>query len=184
MYPIQQQLAAAGRIQFETQLTWYNTLGQTALDSMEKLMHLNVAAARASMEESAATARQALHARDPQEILRLVRAQTGPNFGKAIAYSNHLVNIATNAQAELARVAEEQVAEVGRRAGEMVDEVARVAPPGVDSVLVVMKSAIGKASNGYAQMNKTTRQAVVALENNSNAAVNQIVQPTPDAASQ
>lgn len=178
MFPIQQQITAATRSHLDTQLAFFSDFGQTAMESIEKLVQLNIAAARASLEESSAAAVKMLAARDPNELLSIVRAQGGPNFGKAIAYGNHVINIATNAQSEITRSAEAQIAAAGRQASEMVEEAARSAPPGVENMLAVMKSAIGNATNGYEQINKSTRQAAEALESNTNAVVNQIVTPT------
>lgn len=177
MFPIQQQMSVATRIQLEAQLALFREMSQTAIESIEKLSHLNIAAARASMQESSSTARQMLAANGPQEVMSLMRAQTGPTIGKAIAYGNHLVNIATNAQAELTRAAESQVAETARRAGELVEEVAKNAPPGSENFLSMVKAAIGSSSSGYEQFNRSTRRAVEVLESNVNAAVNQMVQP-------
>jgi phasin family protein len=182
MFPIQQQISAATLAQLEAQLGLFREFGQTAVESVEKLTQLNLAAARASMEESASNARQMLAADGPQQVVSLLRAQTGPNLGKAIAYGNHLVNIATNAQAEMTRAAEMQVAEASRRAGELVEEAARNAPPGSGNMLALMKAAIGSAGSGYEQMNRSTRRAVQVIESNVNAAVNQIVQPAAPSA--
>lgn len=181
MFPIQQQISAATVAQFEAQLGLFREFSQTAIESIEKLTQLNLAAARASMEESAANASRMLSAGGPQEVMSLARAQAGPNMGKAIAYGNHLINIATSAQTELARATEMQVAESSRRAGELVDAAGRNAPPGSENVLALMKLAIGGASSGYEQVNRSTRRAVQVLESNVNQAVNQIVQPQTQA---
>jgi phasin family protein len=177
MPTIQDQIAAAARVQFDSQIALFSDMSLTALESIEKLVHLNLAAARASMDETSAAAVQVLSARDANEVMQKMRNQSGPNVGKAIAYGNHLVNIATNAQAEFARAAEIQFAQAGRKASELVGEAAKIAPPGVDNVLSLMRSAIGNASSGVEQVNKSTREAVEVLESNVNAAVNQIVQP-------
>lgn len=185
MSPIQQQMTAVARIQFETQLVWYRELSQTAIESMERLLHLNIAAARASMQDSSATAKQMLQASGPTEVMSIVRAQAGPNMGKAIAYSNHVVNIASDAHTELTRCAETQIAEAGQRAGDMIEAAARSAP-GSEPFLALMKSAIGSTSSGYQRLNRSSREAVETLEANVNAAVNQIVHPasTPESPDQ
>ncbi|HVL76720.1 MAG TPA: phasin family protein [Noviherbaspirillum sp.] len=179
MFPSQQQIAAAARAQFDTQVALYREFSQTALDSMEKLTRLNIAAVRASMEENSALARQMLTARDMQQAVSVMRTQTGPSIGKAIAYGNHVVNIASDAQADLTRATEVQLAEAARRAGELVDEAARNAPPGTENLMALVKVAIGSATAGYEEVNRSTRRAVQTLESNVNAAVNQIVQPAP-----
>lgn len=179
MISIPQQFSEASRTQLDSQLALYSDFSQTALNCIEKLVHLNIAAMRASMEETSSAAVQLMGARGPGELASLIREQSNPNVGKVIAYSNHLVNIATNAQAEYARAAETQIAEAGRKASRLVEDAAKSAPPGVENMLAMMKSAIGNASSGYEQLNKTTRLAAEALETNTDAAVNEIVQPEP-----
>jgi|GEM_PF-2344633 len=176
MIPIQQQMSAA-RIQCDAQLAWAQDWMQTALDSMERLARLNLAAARASMQESAAAAHQMLAAGSAQEAMSLMRAQTGPNIGKAIAYGNHLVNIAGDAHAAFTRSTEARIAEAGRRAGELLDQASSSAPPGSAPFLALVKVAVGNASSGYERLNRSSRQAVETLESNVNATVNQIVHP-------
>lgn len=181
MYPMQQQLADAARAQFDAQAHLYRELNQTMLESVEKLTRLNLAAARASMEESSASARQLLSAQDAQQAMSLLRAQTGPTFGKFIAYSNHLINIATNAQADLTRAAEQQLAASGRRAMELVDEAARHAPPGAEHIIGLFKAVVGNAGAGYEQLNRSSRRVLQLLESNMSTAVGQAVPPAASA---
>lgn len=177
MFPIQQQLASAVRAQFEIQLALYENFSKTAIESVEKLTELNTAAARASLQESQENAREMLQSPSPQEVLVKLRAQSGPALGKAIAYSNHLVHIGTSAQAEIASATETQIAQACRRATELIDEMAQAVPGGPGPGVALVKAAIGSASSGYGQVNRSARRAVQALETNVDAAVNQIVKP-------
>lgn len=183
MFMIPQQISSAAQIQFDAQLALFRETSQTALESIEKLMQLNLAAARASMQDSSSVARDMLDADGPQEAMSVIRAQTGPNIGKAIAYSNHVVNIATDAQADLTRAAETRMAETARRAGELLEEAARNAPPGSEQFLAFLKLAIGSTTSGYEQLNRSSRRAMEALGSNVNAAVNQMVQPASEPSS-
>jgi phasin family protein len=174
MFPINEQLANAVKAGFEAQLSVLTTLTTKAIESMEQVMHLNVTAAKATLEESAANARQLLDAKDPQEFLSLTVAQAQPTAAKAIAYSRHLANIATTSQIEITRTAEEQVAATGRKVSALIDEVAKNAPAGSDNMMAIVKSAINNASEGYKQLTKTTEQAAGVMEANLNTAVTQV----------
>src|SRR5690606_19075403 len=99
-------LSSAAQIQFDAQLALFRDTGQAVLESVEKLMHLNLAATRASMLDSSSAARDMLSANGAGDAMSVVRAQAGPSIGKAIAYGNHVVNIATATQADLTRAAE------------------------------------------------------------------------------
>jgi phasin family protein len=176
MFPMNEQITNATKANLEAQLSILTALTAKAFESVEKVVDLNLNAAKASLEDSAVAARQLLSAKDPQEFLSLTAAQAQPTAAKAIAYSRHLAGIASTAQAEFTRAAEEQIAETGRKVSALVDDVSRNAPAGSENVIAIMKSAIGNASAGYEQLTKTTKQAVEVMEANLNSAVNQFSQ--------
>jgi phasin family protein len=174
MFPIQDQISVAAKANLEANLALYNSLTAKALQSVEQLITLNLAAAKASMEESSAVARQLLTAKDPQECISLVTSQARPNLEKMLAYGNHLAGIASSVQAEYTKAAETQMAEISRKTNELMDAAASKAPAGSESLVAMMKSALGNASSGYEQLSRTGKQAVEALEANLNAAVGQL----------
>lgn len=176
MFAFSEQLSNATKTTFENQLAAFTALTGKAFESVEKVVELNITAAKASLEDSAATAKQLLAAKDPQEFFTLAAAQAQPNVAKAIAYGRHLATIASTAQAEFARTAEEQVAEASRQVNTFVDDVSKNAPAGSENVVAIVKSALGNANAGYEQISKTTKQAVEVMEANLNSAVSQFTQ--------
>jgi phasin family protein len=183
MFSIPEQFSTVAKANFEAQLSILTALTSKAFESVEKVVDLNINVAKASLEDSAITARQLLSAKDPQEFFSLSAAQAQPTAAKAIAYGRHLAGIASSAQAELTRAAEEQFAETGRKVSALVDDVSKNAPAGSENVIAIVKSAIGNANAGYEQFSKTTKQAVEAMEANMNSAVNQFSQATEKTAS-
>jgi phasin family protein len=176
MFSIPEQFSTVAKANFEAQLSILTALTSKAFESVEKVVDLNINVAKASLEDSAITARQLLSAKDPQEFFSLSAAQAQPTAAKAIAYGRHLAGIASSAQAELTRAAEEQFAETGRKVSALVDDVSKNAPAGSENVIAIVKSAIGNANAGYEQFSKTTKQAVEAMEANMNSAVSQFSQ--------
>ncbi|RJF96189.1 TIGR01841 family phasin [Noviherbaspirillum saxi] len=173
MFPMQDTFAQAAKTALENNMNLYLTLTGKTLESVEKLVTLNMTAVKASMEESSAAARQVLTAQNPQEFMALVGAQAKPTLAKAMAYNGHLANIASSTQAEFAKATEEQFAQASRRMTELVDEAAKNAPPGSENVVALVKTAFGNASAGYEQINKTAKQAVQAFETNLTSVTNQ-----------
>jgi len=171
MFPSQDVISQAAKANIESSLNLYTTLSGKALESIEKLWTLNLTAAKASLDESSATTRQLLAAKDPQQLMALVSAQAKPTLDKAIAYNGHLANIASGVQAEFSRAAEQQFADISRQISQFVDEAAKNAPPGSENAVAMLKTAFGNAAAGYEQFNKTAKQAVQAFEANiANAA--------------
>jgi phasin family protein len=171
MFPSQEAISQAARANIESSLNLYTALSGKTIESIEKLWTLNLTAAKASLDESSATTRQLLAAKDPQQFIALISAQTKPTFDKAIAYNGHLANIASGVQAEFSRAAEKQFADIGRQFSQFVDEAVKNAPPGSENAVAILKTAFGNAAAGYEQFNKNARQAVHTFEANiANAA--------------
>jgi phasin family protein len=183
MFSIPEQFSAVTKANLDAQLDMFSALSNKAFEGVEKIIDLNLSLVKASMEETAETAKQLLSAKDPQEFIALTTAQAQPNVQKAIAYSRHLAGIASSTQAEFSKAAEEQIAENSRKIISLVDDVAKNAPPGSENAIALVKSAVGNASAGYEQLSKTTKQAAEALEVNVAAAVNQFSQAAEKTAS-
>ena len=176
MFAIPEQFSNATKANFESQFAIFSSLTSKALESMEKLVELNMTAAKATLEESAAATRQLLGAKDAQEFLSLSAAQVQPNAEKALSYSRQVAAIAAGTQAEFSKAAETQLAETNSKVISLVDEMSKNAPAGSENVVAAFKASIGNANAGYEQFSKTAKQAREAVETNVNAAVNQFTQ--------
>jgi phasin family protein len=176
MFAIPEQFSNATKANFEQQFAVFSSLTAKAFEGMEKLVELNITAAKASLEESSIATRQLLAAKDPQEFFSLAAAQTQPTAEKAMSYSKQVAAIVAGTQAEFTTAAEAQIAETNRKVISLVDEVSKNAPAGSENVVAAFKASLGNANAGYEQLTKTTKQAAEAIENNVSAAVNQFTQ--------
>jgi len=182
MFSIPEQFSNATKANFEAQFAIFSTLTNKAFEGVEKFVDLNLTAAKASLEETSATTKQLLAAKDPQEFFSLATAQAQPSAEKTLAYGRHLASIASSTGAEFSKAAETQIAETNRKVISLVDEVTKNAPAGTENAVALLKSAIGNATAGYEQFTKTAKQAVEALENNLNATVSQFTSAAAKAA--
>jgi phasin family protein len=173
MFSIPEQFSNATKANFESQFALFSSLTNKAFEGVEKIVDLNLTAAKASLEETSTTAKQLLSAKDPQEFFSLTAAQVQPAAEKTIAYGRHLASIASGATAEFSKAAEAQIIETNRKVISLVDEVSKNAPAGTENAVALFKSAVGSANAGYEQFSKTAKQAAETLEANVNAAVNQ-----------
>lgn len=183
MLPNNKYFETAVRSNLEAQVAMLTALTTTVFESLEKVVDLNLNAGKTSLEESAATAKQLLSAKDPQESLSLAVAQAQPTVAKVIAYSRHLVGIAAASQAEFSRITEEQFAEKGRRVAALVGQASKNAPAGSENAMAIMQAAIHNAKAGYERFNKTTKHAAEAVEANMSTAVQQFSQSAEKTAS-
>ena len=115
MFSNTQQLSSefsnATKTLFENQFAAFNALTNNVVGSVEKVVALNLAAVKSSTEETIAAAQQLFAAKDPQEFLALVTAQSKLNAEKVQSYGRHLADIASSTNAELSKVVEAQVAQ-------------------------------------------------------------------------
>ena len=86
-------------------------LSQTWFDAAERFMELNLAAAKATLEESVERTQAMLSVRDVQELLALSGGMTQPTLEKAVSYSRNAYSIANGASTEVSRIVEAQIAE-------------------------------------------------------------------------
>jgi phasin family protein len=176
MFAFPEQFSNATKASLDAQFAMMSSLTSKAFEGMEKLVELNITAAKATLEESSQTVKQLLSAKDPQEFFSLSAAQAQPTAEKAMSYGRQVAAIASGTQAEFSRAAEAQIAETNRKVVSLVDEVTKNAPAGTESAVAALKAGIGNASAGYEQFSKTAKQAVEVMETNVNAAVNQFSQ--------
>ena len=181
MFAIPEQFSNATKANLESQFALFSSLTAKTFEGVEKLVELNINAAKASLEESSIATRQLLSAKDPQEFFSLSAAQAQPTAEKAMSYSRQVAAIAAGTQAEFTRAAEQQIADTSRKVITLVDEVTKNAPAGSENVVAAFKSTLGNANAGYEQMTKTAKQAVEAMETNVNAAVSQFTQAAQNA---
>ncbi|MBC3862008.1 phasin family protein [Undibacterium jejuense] len=171
-----EQFIAATKTNLEAQFASLTALNKKAFEGLEQLFALNVNAAKASFEESTATAKQLMAAKDPQEFFTLTAAQAQPSAEKALAYGRHLASITTATQQEFTKAVEAHIAETNTKVIGLIDEVTKNAPAGSEQAVVALKSVVGNINAGYEQLSKTTKQAVQTLEENLSKATQQFTQ--------
>ena len=182
MFSIPEQFSTATKTSIEAQVAVFSALTGKAFEGVEKMIELNLIAAKSSMEEASATAKQLLSAKDAQEFFSLSAAQAQPSAEKASAYGRQLAAIAAGTQAEFTKAAEAQIADTSKKVISLVEEVSKNAPAGSEQAVALLKSALGNANAGFEQLSKSSKQAVDTIETNLAAAVSQFTQAAEKAA--
>ena len=159
------QILAAQRAQVETLFGLTNT----AFSSVEKLVDLNISAAKAALGDAQEQAAGVLGAKDAQELIALQASLFQPLADKAAAYSRHLYDIASGTNAEFSKAFEGKVAEGQAQFAALVDNAAKNAPAGSETAVAMMKSAVAAANNAFESVQKAVKQASDVAEANFNA---------------
>ena len=149
------QILAAQRAQVETLFG----LTTTAFSSVEKLVDLNISAAKAALGDAQEQAAGVLGAKDAQELIALQAAALQPLAEKTAAYSRHLYEIATQAGTDLGKQLESQTSNTQKKVMGLVDNVAQNAPAGSETAVAMLKSSMAAASNAFESVQKVMKQA-------------------------
>ena len=164
MFAFQEQFSNNAKAAFESQLAAFHALTGKAFEGTEKVIALNLAATKASVQESTASAKHLFAAKDAQEFFAVAASQAKPGAEKATSYGRHLSEIVSGIQAEFAKTTEAQIAEAKTRLNALVEAVAKSAPAGSENAVDILKSVVANANSGYEQVSKTIKQNVEKVE--------------------
>lgn len=154
MFTADQLLAA----QKSTLASWFD-VSQKTFEGVEKLVELNLQAAKTSLDEAANHTKALLAVKDAQELLALQSNALQPVAEKAAAYGRHLYDITSNTSAEVSRLAETQLTDVQKKFAAVVDSALKNAPAGTENAAVLVKSAVAAANNAFDTLQRTAKQA-------------------------
>jgi phasin family protein len=170
-YLTAEQVLAAQKAHVETLFG----LTHKAFEGVEKLVELNLQAAKVVMTEAADTTRAALGVKDAQELMALQQATLQPAAEKAVAYSRNVYEIATATNDEFVRVAETQFADLQKTFTSVVDSMVKNAPAGSETAVGFVKSAMAAANNAIESAQKVAKQAADVADANFQAVTGSVV---------
>lgn len=145
-------------------------LSHTMFDTTERLVDLNLAAAKAMMEESAEKAQAFMGVKDAQEFLALGGAMAQPTVEKFVSYGRNVYSIATDAGSDVTKIVETQIADGNKKFADLIEFAAKSAPAGSEPAVSMVKSALAAANTAYDTFSKATKQAVDMAESNFSTA--------------
>ena len=160
-----EQIVAAHKANVETLFG----LTAKAFEGVEKLVELNLSAAKAALDESASNTQTALSVKDAQELVAMQANLFQPLAEKTAAYSRHLYDIATATTSEMTKAAEATAADAQKKFMSVVDTAVKNAPAGSENAVALVKSAVAAANNAYESVHKASKQAVEVAEANFQA---------------
>ena len=140
-----------------------------AFAGVEKLVELNLTAAKAAMDESAHNTQTALSVKDAQELLALQASLFQPLAEKTAAYSRHLYDIATGTSGEFSKTFEAQSAAAQKQFAALVESASANAPAGSEQAVAMMKGAVSAANTAFESVQKAVKQASDMAESNITA---------------
>jgi len=153
MYQTPEHLIAASKTNMEAALRFAGV----ALRSVEKLVEVQLGAAKSALAESAATARAIAAAKDPQDLTTLRDRVLQPNLESAQAYARGVYDIAAAAQEEFSKLVEAQFAEMNKSVVTALDKAAKNAPAGADIAVSALRTAVASANAAFDNVSKVAK---------------------------
>jgi len=152
-----------------------NTLGHSLFGATEKLVALNLAAAKAMMQDASEMSRTLLGARDAQELAALSSTLNQTTLEKLVGYSRNVYAIASGASAEFTKVLETQINDGNRKVTEILEIATKNAPAGSEPLVSMFKGAVAASNTAFDTATKTAKQAADWAESNFAAAASATV---------
>jgi phasin family protein len=163
---IPEQISAANKIGVDVALR----AAGIALEGTERLIELNLKAARGAFADTAKAAKSLTNVKDVKELAAVKPLAVQPALEKASAYARGLWEITSDAQAEFAKLFEDRVISFNKTVAEGLDKVAKTGPAGSDVAVAAVKSAIAAANSAYDSAVKAAKQVADLTEANVVAA--------------
>jgi phasin family protein len=167
-----EQIAAAQKANLET----LTGLTNQALQSIEKLVELNLAIAKQSLSDSVNNAKKALEVKDIQQLLAHQAETVQPMAEKIMAYSRHLYDLAHETQANFTQSAEKELQAGQMKMNALVEDWTKNAPAGSDAAVQAMKQAIASANNVFETSQKAVKHAVEVAQINMTSATDAVME--------
>ena len=139
-------------------------LSSKAFEGVERLVELNVQAAKATMGEFSETVHAALAVKSPQELMALQASLVKPAAEKAAAYGRHVQDIVTSTGADLRAAVQVQIADAQRKFNDAFETAVKNAPAGSENAVALMKSTLAQAGKAYESVGKAAAQVTEAVD--------------------
>ncbi len=145
-------------------------LADTALESAERFLTLNLDVSRHWFEQSITHIKALQEVRDVRSFVNLRAAQTQPAIDAAMNYSRGVYEIARESREEAAKIVGVQLADVSADVSDAIDQVLQRAPAGSEGAVAVIRTAIDTANSAYDKMNVVALKIAVITQANVSAA--------------
>jgi phasin family protein len=171
MYQAPEKLIEMNRANIETAMRFAGI----ALEGAERMIELQLKAAKAAFADSVQGAKAFASVKDLQQFAAFNDNLTQPSIEKATAYARSVYDVAAATQAEFNKIIEEQVAEFNKQTVTALDKMVKTAPAGSELGIATLKSAIAAVNSSYDNLTKVAKQVTEVTQSNMEAVAKQAV---------
>jgi phasin family protein len=170
--PIEQFLSTA-----KTTVADATELASTSFAGYEKLIELNMVAAKAAMDDATEQLRAIFSAKSPTDLTSLA-GLAQPAADKAVAYGRAVTAILTETTGAFTKAAEGKFADLQAQTAAGLDSALKLAPAGSEGAVAAFKSAMAAGQKALETAQASAKQAVAAAEQNIASATDVVVKST------
>jgi len=153
-----EKIVETGKAKLETNLKTIGTAGSSVFAAAEKLVALNVAATRATIDDSAELIRKLLAAKDPKALAAVQLGAIAPALEKAVTYFGSVAGITAQTQSDLVKLAEAEALVLVHNANATLEGALKNAPFGADAAVKALKSAVASVTSVYQTATEVAKQ--------------------------
>jgi phasin family protein len=172
MYQTPEQLVNLNKANVEAALRFAGV----ALDGAERIIELQLKAAKSALAEGLQNARALTGVRDLDQLSALKDTVVQPSLEKATAYAKEVYDVAAETQADLTKLVEEQFSEFNKQVVAALDQLVKTAPAGSEVGIAAMKSTLAAVNSGFDNLTKVAKQFGEATQSNIEVVANQTIE--------
>ena len=174
MYQSPDQLLALNKANLEVAARFAGV----ALHGAERLVDLQLKAAKSAFADGIESAKALAAVKDVQQLAALKDQIAQPSLEKATAYAKDIFDLATATQAEFGKLVEQQFADFNKQVVTGLDKLVKNAPAGSELGIAAFKSGIAAVNSTYDNLSKVARQFTEATQTNMDAVAKQATAAT------
>ena len=174
MYAAPEQFADLSKVN----VAQASKLAALALENAEKLVKLNLNAAKIVLANGVESASAVASVKDVQELMALRAKYAESGVQAATAYTRSLYEISSEAQAQYTALAEEAWSLFTKDIAAWVEKASKAAPAGSESAVNAFKSTFAASTAAFDQFQKATKQVVSLADASVRAASENAAQAT------
>ncbi len=166
MYQAPDQIVALNKANLEAAARF----ADVAIGGAERLMEIQLKAAKAALVDGMDGAKTLASVKDLQQFADVKDTVAQPAFEKAAEYVKSVYDVATETQAEFGKLLEQQFAAFNKQVVVALDKFAESAPAGSEAGISALKSAIVTGNAAYENFSKAAKQLNETAKTNLEAA--------------
>ena len=169
MYQTPEQLVALNKANLEVVMKFAGV----ALQGAERILDLQLKAAKSAFADSVENAKVIAAVKDLQQLTALKDTLAQPTIEKATAYAKSVYDVTTATQAEINKLVEEQISEFNKQVVTALDKMVKTAPAGSEVGIAALKSGIAAVNSAYDNLSKVAKQFTEVTQSNIEAVAKQ-----------